>query len=290
MGTRAVARPAPGRPSTRQQTPSVTHGQMHEPPRSSTNHYRYSAPQPDTHLGPVRAPVNLKRNHYSTPTALNMIKDDLSNKLPNQTRGAGGGGVTHAWHSNPSSRNPSRNPSRQSSSRNPRPNPAHTRTSSCDMNESEDDLVFHDVRSNTLPRSNKKATFSISDSNESIASTLSHLPSINETPSVQGWKRKNCTWPEKTNGFNPSNTVEIRTEMDVVEVLTEIMRAAHSLKISEVDKNGPSSVVCTWGRVKMLVSVSKERFNCKLHFQWLSGGDAVSYREKFDKLSRKIKL
>lgn len=193
----------PRRPSTRQ-TPSFSHGQD---PSSSTNQNRYSAPQPDI-LAPIRAaPTNLKRNHYSTPSALNAIRDDLSDKLP------GGRGVMQAWHSNPSSRTSSRNPSRQSSSRNPRP-AVHGRTSSYDSSETnQDELVFHDVRSNTLPRS-KKPTFSISDSCESIASTLSPLPSIIETSSVQVSKRKRSNSPtEKKNGFTRSETVEIRTEL-----------------------------------------------------------------------------
>lgn len=200
-----------------------------------------------------------------------------------------------AWHSTPSSRTSSRNPSRQgsrqSSSRNPRSNTVHTRASSYDTSETnQEELVFHDVRSNTLPRPSKKPTFSLSDSYESITSTISPLPSINETPAVQVGKRKRSISPEKKNSFTCSDTVELKTELGMEEVLTEIIRAAHSLKIREVDKQGPSSVVCTWGGVIMLVVVTKEHFNCKLNFQWLSGGDVISYREKCDRLSRKIKL
>lgn len=283
------------RPSTRQQpinNSSVTQKQRQGSP---PNQYRYSAPSEV--LAPVRPPATLKRSHYSTPSALNMIRDDLSNKLPNQSNGAG---VMQAWHSNPSSRNSSRNPSRQgsrqTSGRMPRTTSNgtfHARTASNDTSEisTGDELVFHDVRSNTLPRS-KKATFSISDSSESINSTVSHLPSITETPPVPAWKRKRSeSSPEKRNGFTHSEAVEIGTLLSVDEVLAEILRAGLSLKIREVEKSGASRVTCTWGGVKFLVLVSKERFDtCKLTFQWLSGGDAVSYREKCDRLSRKLKL
>lgn len=261
-------------PSTRQQTPSFTHGQ--EPP----SHHRYSAPQPET-LAPIRTTVTLKRNNYSIPSALNALREDLSDKIP----GGGGGGVMQAWHSNPSSRNPSRNPSRQSSSRNPRPNTIHGRTSSYDTNEIDQDELFYDVP--TYPFSKK----TVSDSSDSLASTFSPLPSINETRSAKPSKRKRSTPPpERKNGHTRSEVV-IRTELGVEEVIAEIMRAAHSLKIREVDKTGPSSLTFTWGGVKMRVVVSKEQyFECGVNFQWISGGDPISYREKCDKLSRKIKL
>ena len=207
----------------------------------------------------------------------------------------------NAWSSNPSSRNPSRNPSRQgsrqSSGRMPRAishGTIHARTSSYDTSDGtssidQDDLVFHEVKSNSLPRSNHKKAAIMSDSVESINT----LPSITETPYVNPtWKRKRSISPEKRNGFARSEiTMEIRTEMSVDEVLTEILRTSQGLKIREVVKNGPSSVECTWGGVKIRVVVIKEHYdNCILSFQWMAGGDVISYREKCDRLSKRLKL
>lgn len=85
--------------------------------------------------------------------------------------------------------------------------------------------------------------------------------------------------------------MEVRTEMSMDEVLAEILRTTHGLKIREVGKNGPSSVDLTWGGVRIRVVVNKEHYNkYTLSFQWMAGGDVISYREKCDKLSKKLKL
>lgn len=104
-------------------------------------------------------------------------------------------------------------------------------------------------------------------------------------------EKRRAVSPEKRNGFTHSEMmVEVRTELSVDEVLMEILRTARSLKIREVEKNGPSSIEYTWSGVKTRVIINKEHCNCKLSFQWVSGGDMISYREKCDKLSKKLRL
>lgn len=318
------------RPSTRQNIngmnhpkpqPSAAHVQRQRRPSPPTtnDHYKYSAPAIETNstLAPlVRPPHTLQRAHCSTPSALNVIRDDLSKALPNHTLpNHHGGPPMQAWHSNPSSRNASRNPSRQgsrqSSSHTPRAainsTAVHTRNASYDANDAStmdtaiDDLEFHRVRAHTLPRQNRKAN--LAGSSESIAENsgtiAAYLPAITEMSSTlpSSWNRKRHrseTSPEKRNGYTPrssSETVEVRTELSMEEVVTEILRAAHGLKAKEVDKVGAASVMCTWGGLKMLVVVIKDRSAgfYKLNFQCLSG-DVNSCREKCDKLSKKLKL
>lgn len=254
----------------------------------------------------------MRRNHYSTPSALNQIRENLASTLPpNSTTG----GVINAWHSNPTSRNHSRNPSRQGSrhpsGRMPRAtsnNAIHTRAGSTDaadpssfsFTNEKDDLTFHEVWSNTIPRTrSKNKVFTIGGSPEPDSLTeLSHLPAIMERtqPAHNGAGRKKwkSDGAEKRNGFVSSTshirTLDVRTELGANEMLTEIIRAAHSLKLKEVEPMA-SGVICTCSNLtKFSVSFVREHPTlCTLNFHWISG-DLQTYKEKSEKLSRKIKL
>lgn len=202
-----------------------------------------------------------------------------------------------AWHSNSSSKNPSRNPSRQGS---------RNHIKLFDTNDSmpiEDDcegLEFHEVRSSTLPRSSsrKKSASIMGDSTESIPDSVnnSYLPAITEREPIPSWYRQRnlsegLSQQRKNDYLTRSHaTEEIRTELGVEEVLSEILRAARSLKIREVEKTSVSSVLCLWAGIKILVTVDKVKLSsCKLYYKWISGGDLNSYQEKCDKLSKKIR-
>ena len=194
-----------------------------------------------------------------------------------------------AWHSNPSSRNPSRNPSRQGS-----------RNHINGLLQLEDDyegLEFHEVKSNTLPRSSsrKKSSSKIGDSAESIPDSVnnSYLPAITEREPIPSWHRqRNGSSRQRKNGYltRSQTSEEIRTELGVEEILSEILRAARSLKIRDVEKTSVCSMSCLWAGIKIEVIVDKMKFSsCKLYYKWISGGDLSSYQEKCDKLSKKIR-
>lgn len=284
--------------STRPTTQSIEHRRKrHTFPNSGSNEDSYSHP-PDSG-GPTLAPVRLThtmRRNYSTPSALNQIREDLNSQLGPNSSGAGG--VINAWHSNPSSRNPSRNPSRQGSrqpsgqmTRAVSNSTIHSRHESYDADDDhQDDLVFHDVWSNSLPRTSKKKIFTIGQ-DSTDANSHSHLPSISEATSATRKRAYTDILPERRNGSSPQiKVVEIKTELGVNEVLTEIIRAAHSLKMRDIEQIG-SSVMFMWNGTKFQVSFSRNHSsNCRLTYQWLSGGDLQTYKGKCDKLSRKLRL
>lgn len=207
-----------------------------------------------------------------------------------------------AWHSNPPSRNPSRNPSRQGSRNhikmldsNDFSMPVEDGAGDCEG------LEFHEVRSSTLPRSSsrKKSSSIVVDSAESIPDSVNgaHLPAITERQPIPSWHRqRNSSEPPqpraRKNGYLTGSQAadEIRTELGVEEVLTEVLRAARSLKIREVEKTSVFGVSCVWAGIKIEVTVDKMKLSsCKLYYRWISGGDLSSYQEKCDRLSKKIK-
>lgn len=281
------------RPLTRQNNSLIDSRNRKDPSPKPHDPYEYSLPNPpgpaakSDDLAPIRHPPGrLRRNTFSTPAALNQLKHDLDSKLGPQNSS-----IPQAWHSNPSSRNPSRHGSRQPSSRMVREPSTHSRTSSFEIPEdsSIDIIEFHEVETSTFPRvSKKKRMFSI-DSSDSISES-SHLPSIREGRS-SSWSKKRShsdTSPEKKNGYQSHKGY--RTELRVDEVLTEILRVATSLKMKEAEPVTGNRVVCTWGGVKIQISISKHDSVCTLVLQWISGGDNASYREKCEKLLKKIKL
>ena len=172
----------------------------------------------------------------------------------------------------------------------------HNRTVSFDIDDlsstDKDDLIFHPVESNTLPRSNKR--FTLGSPAASITDTSSHLPSITEKNPSSSWNKRRYysdSFQERKNGYT-TRSIDIKTELNTNEVLTEILRAAHSLKMREVEQVSGSKILCTWSGIKFQLSIStnKDYSNCKLMFHWISGGDLTSYKEKCDRLLKKIKL
>ena len=174
----------------------------------------------------------------------------------------------------------------------------HSREPSTDDAEP-DELVFHevhDVRSSTLPHpgyKSKKKLFSIGqDSVESMADHP-YLPSISEDHRSGGSRRSHSVsaLQEKRNGYNPqTKTVEVKTDRGLNEILSEILRVVYSLKLKDVEKVG-SSVMFSWSGMKFQVSASRVHgTSCSLTYQWLSGGDLQTYRERCDKLTKKLKL
>lgn len=244
-------------------------------------------------LGPahhMKPPKSLKRNHYSTPNTLNQLRQDLAKEL-------GDTAVKQAWRSNPASRTTSRNPSRQGS-RHPSgrlgkgnsTSGIHSRTASLDIDDSLADmneLVFHPVKSNTLPRPPKNK-FTVGSPTESIVDTSAHLPSI-----VESTAPRRRTYSESTtkNGYvSQTGTYEVKTYLAVTEVLAEITRVAHSLTMREVEQIDHNTVSMLWSGMKIEVSVSKEFHHSRISFRWISGGNLASYKEKCDKIIEKIKL
>lgn len=318
------------RPSTRQieqrnKRVSPPYLEHTDPPQETATHQsnpstdrRFTPPnkhyEHTTTLAPLRPPHSMRRNHHSTSSALNQLRHEVSSKLGHTNNTSGS--VMHAWHSNSTSRNSSRNPSRQGSRQASRDDmrraisfnmgSMHSRAASFDSADSlaldpdPDELDFYSAESNTLPRASttkKKRLFSLGDSSDSITDS-SHLPSITEREHHSSWSKKrassNPTQLEKTkNDHLPARTLDFRTNLGVEEVVTEILRAAHSLKMREaVSGQSGAYVTCTWNGVKfqVCVSVSREHSTCKLTFQWISGGDAHSYEEKCEQLSKKLKL
>lgn len=267
---------------------------MHPYPHGSVSHDA-------TGLAPLRHGIP---KNYSTPTALNLLRNDLHSTL-----GPVNHGVTEAWNSNPSSRNASqhssRNPSRQGTRKpsmpsrvgQPYSNEVSRRTRAISMGselnntEEEDEMVFHPVQSNSLPRrSSNQKLFSIGSPSESVADS-SHLPSITgKDPTNFFTRRKNASPERRKNGYTPhTKTAEIRTDLGVDEIITKLIAVTHSMKMREIESSG-SKIICTWSGIKFQVSVSREDSDSgKLTFQWVSGGDLNSYGEKCDKLLRKLK-
>ncbi len=251
------------------------------------------------HTSNHQSPV--KRTNYSNPAVFKEIRDEFASKVgPHQSQN---GAVMQAWRSNPSSRNPSRNPSRQGSrqpsSRMRRANsnltiPNRSSLHEDDLDETDpEEIVFYPVvgYSHTLPKPSKKL-FSVGSS-ESFTDPP-HLPSITERDSFSKpvHRRWHSESLERRNGYTTGTTVlEARTEMGVEEVMGELARVANSLKIREMEQTSGSSVVCLWDGIKIQVSVNKTDYvTCKLNFQWLAGGDLNQFREKRDKLFKRLKL
>ena len=244
----------------------------------------------------------IKRSPQSNPAVFKEIRDEFASKLD---QNGGGGGVMQAWRSNPSSRNQSRNPSRQgsrqSSSKMRRAVSNLTIPNRSSLHEDDltvsdpDDIVFHSVHAHTLPKPRK--IFSVGSS-ESINDST-HLPSITERDSFSRQVNRKRHFSDaserRTHGRNGYMTgmtaLEARTELGVEEVMRELARVANSLKIREMEQISDSNMICLWDGIKIQVSVSKPDYTtCKLSFQWLSGGDMNQFREKRDKLFKRLKL
>lgn len=263
-------------------------------------------------LAPLRpsGAKKLPRSHYSVPSELNSLRQELNTHLGHHNR------VTEAWHSNPASHNaslqPSQHGSRISSQHSSRISSQHSsrlssgvtrphamgvyhaRASSYHEEGNEmDDLTFHEVGSYSLPRPSKKRfTVSPTESSSSILPSITSTGRVTKekTRNTSGWQRTHLEKPK--NGYPSPCGIDYKaeTELDVDEVVKEIQRVAQSLKIRDVERKGLRNVLCTWNGVKIQISVSKELGECTLTFLWISGGDLVSYKDKREKIVKRVKL
>lgn len=234
------------------------------------------------HLGShLHPPKGMTRN-YSQGHELDLLRQDLKDKLhPPQA-------VQAAWRSNPGSRNPSRHGSRITSSTLKRHAPTEKSLDELQDEESAP-IMFHTVKSKTLPRNfaSKKGSVSLD------ADDGTHLPSIHPPPASRGGGRHMTTdhLPTRTNGFkqNSGDIFNVSTDRSVDEILGEILRVASSVRMKESELYG-HTLNCNWKGVRFGVNVHKQGAVCQVKFKWFSGGDLSSYRDLCEKFMRKLKL
>ena len=206
--------------------------------------------------------------------------------------------MKEAWRSNPVSRAASRQPSRHSS-RHPsgvtRPNnttstSSHSRAASYDeqaRDHEEEELTFHDVSSQTLPRSHRFRSQTVSESPSSTLPSIINPQGTQTSERLHGRSRAHSE--SFKNGYTLPNGVDLK-KVELSGALNEIEKAAYGLKLRDVERRGYNSVICTWNGIKIQVFVNKEQDTYKVSYSWLSGGTMKSFMEKRDKLAKRIKL
>ena len=227
--------------------------------------------------------------NYSHSHALNQLRKDLRDKLHPVP-------VSNAWHSNPVSRNHSRNPSRSGSRV---PSSTSTRgsgstTSGLGEVDDEDDIVFHPVKTNSLPRTSQGGKlFSLVPSNAEVET---HLPSLSLNPHHPPQSRAGRrAYPEMATRKNghvllSKDALDIQTDLSLDAILSEVLRVSSNLKMRECEQIG-NAITCTWKGVRFKVSVSKDHHDaCRINFQWYSGGDLVIFKDLRDRLVGKLNL
>lgn len=233
--------------------------------------------------GPTFPYRGMSRN-YSHGHALNQLRQDLKDKLhPPQA-------IQTAWRSNPGSRNPSRHGSRMPSStlRHPPTQPSGLEEL---QDEEEPSIIFHSVKSKTLPRNftSKKGSVSIDSADD-----VPHLPSLHISPPSRGGGRHmtadHMPTP-RTNGFklNSGEIFNISTDRSADNILSEILRVASNVKMRESERHG-HFLNCSWKGIRFGINVHKQGAVCQLKFKWFSGGDFPSYKDLCEKFMRKLKL
>ncbi len=270
----------------------------HRPMNSS----RRKSPSNPQQLVPIQQQPSgsrLKRNHYSTPSGINEVREQLRTHLPHQAP------VREAWRSNPGSQAGSRQPSRHSSrqpsgvtrtSNNSSITSMHQRAASFDdqagnKDAEEEELTFHQVSSNTLPRSHRYRSRTISGT-----SNDSTLPSIKDSQTAHlgnkhtsSQSRSRATSDTFRNGYTSSGVTDSKPA-ELLDALNKIERAAYNLKIRDIERSGYNKIICTWNGIKIQVSVNRDQDGYKVSYSWLSGGNVKSFEEKRDKLAKRIRL
>jgi len=257
---------------------------------SSTS--RQSRPYPTRRISPnqqqqlipiLEPPVSSRRNNQASSSGMNDFKERLRNQLPSSQ-----GQVREAWRSNPASRAGSRQPSRAGSRHpsgvakpsNTSSTNVHTRALSYDdyaEDGDREDIKFHEVSAQTLPRSHRIRSHTISERRSTTLPSIGNTQSSNENPSFSSRSR------------TLSDTFRYG-HMEFADALNAIEKAASSLRIRDVERRGYNSVVCQWNDVKIQMFVKKEQGTFKISFSWLSGGNVKSFNEKRDKLAKRIKV
>lgn len=252
---------------------SYGHSSRHEYNTFSHGHPP-SLQRPHTQLNRARPPAALTRNSYSQPQALNQLRHELKTTLP-PTK-------TPAWHSQPSSQQPSRAGSRQVS----RSGSRNVSSTSIDMQdplqevadlEEPEALEFHPVPSYTAKyrtsQEPRRQTDVILESSDKDI----HFPTITQHPTRPSTRGRKTT---RQNGLlSQTADMDIRTEMPVDAIVSELVRVATNMELV-IEHTASNTISCTWkGSIHFQVSVNKEKGGrtCHLAFQWLSGGDFKTY-------------
>ena len=242
------------------------------------------------HIGQAFPPNKSLPRNYSHGHALNQLRQDLKDKLhppPTQT----------AWRSQPASRNHSRHGSRIPSS-------TSTRNSSIQSgledlhDEEEDPIIFHNVKSKTLPRNFGLKKLLSRDTVGSLSQDDgTHLPALStphHPPPTRGGGRHPSSdmTPHRRNGLRASSgdKYQVNTDLSIDAVLTEVLRVAGNLKMRESELQG-HTLSCYWRGVRFKLSVQKDRYETyHFVFRWDSGGDLSKYSELCERFMKKLKL
>lgn len=253
----------------------------HEP------HYEYDFPQ----LSPV---------HHSRPgtnaqnrAQINQLRENLEKTLHPPPAS------TKAWYSNPPSQIGSKNPSRQGS-RNP--SRAASRHPSGPLNriapytsehDKQEELVFHQVDSHTLPKYGKRNSALYSDVTDEELER--HLPPLQAKPPTRASRRTHHSEtqvPRRKNGYlTEPGFIEAKTDLSEDAIVSEVLRVAENMKMREIEQTAPNIVMCLHKGIRLQVMVHKEKTGlCRLMYQWLSGGEHDAYKSICDSLTRFIKF
>ncbi len=246
--------------------------------------HRHPPPsRPETQLNRVRPPPTLSRNSYSQPQALNQLRHELRNTIP--------ASKTPAWHSQPSSRQPSRAGSRQVSrtgSRNPSTSSIGVHNPLQEITDLED-LEFHPVDSYMSKYKGSQAAMRHNASILESSDNDVHFPIISHAtarPPTNSHKHS------RQNGLlSPGADVEIRTEMPLDAIVSEVVRVATNLDVL-IEQTTMNTISCTWRALHFQVIVNKALRSptCHLAFKWLSGGDHKTYLDTCKQLIQRIRL
>ena len=253
---------------------------------SPNNYKRISHPQPNTmnHFPCTLQEITDQSYEFDMSRSLRHSSPFKKRSLPSQLSKFGQVN-TAAWSSNP----PSRAGSRQSSLSTMPPIVKNRNSLSMDSSDN-DDLEFHDVHTPISPASlSDGATFFMETPpplEENFPSTDHlHLPAVTNPKRKSPSKRHRNGWVI-TNGGD----CNVRTELNVGAVISEILRTAHDMKM-KTEPLLPNTVRCEYKSVTFEIGVRKSSSaNCLLHFNWLHGGSLNKFNEICSEVVQRVHL
>ena len=153
-----------------------------------------------------------------------------------------------------------------------------------------DELVFHQVKSHTLPKhGNRNSVYSEISDKESER----YLPPLYSKPPTRSSRRNNSDQIHKRkNGYlSEAGSIEVKTDLSMEAIISEVLRVADTMKMREIEQSANNTVTCSCRGIRFQVTVSKDLHNvCRMLFQWLSGGEHDSYKTICDHLTQLIKF
>ena len=166
------------------------------------------------------------------------------------------------------------------------------------QDEEEDPIVFHDVKSKTLPRNfGLKKLLSRDPVGSTSQDDSTHLPALSTPhhppPTRSGGRHPPSDFTShRRNGLPASSRdkYQVNTDLSIDEVLAEVLRVASNLKMRESELQG-HTLLCCWKGVRFKLSVQKDRYDtCHFMFRWDSGGELSKYSDLCERFMKKLKL